>query len=89
MRNMATRIAATKLARGLGDVLGRIRYRGESFLVERNGVLVARIEPVTPGRLPCLREVVEAWSAVEADPDFAEDLATVAAADAPVLDPWA
>ena len=89
MRNMATRIGATTLARGLGDVLGRIRYRGESFLVERNGVLVARIEPVTPARLPRLREVVGAWSSIEADPEFAEDLATVGDADAPAHDPWA
>jgi antitoxin (DNA-binding transcriptional repressor) of toxin-antitoxin stability system len=86
---MATRIGATRLARRWGDVLRRIRYRRESFLVERNGVLVARIEPVRPVRLPSLREVVEAWSAVEADPDFAEDLATVGAADAPALDPCA
>jgi antitoxin (DNA-binding transcriptional repressor) of toxin-antitoxin stability system len=86
---MATRIGATRLARGLGDVLGRIRYRGESFLVERNGVLVARIEPVTPVRLPSLREVVDAWSSVDADSDFAEDLTSVGAADAPAHDPWA
>lgn len=86
---MATRIGATKLARGLGDVLGRIRYLGESFLVERNGVLVARIGPVTPARLPRLSEIIDAWSSTEADPDFAEDLTKVGAADAPARDPWA
>jgi antitoxin (DNA-binding transcriptional repressor) of toxin-antitoxin stability system len=86
---MATRIGATKLARELGDVLGRIRYRGESFLVERNGVLVARIGPVTPARLPRLREVVDAWSSIETDPEFADDLTSVGAADAPAHDPWA
>lgn len=77
---MATRIAATRLARGLGDVLGRIRFRGESFLIERNGVLIARIGPVTHGKPPRLREVVEAWASVEADPQFAQDLAAVEAA---------
>jgi antitoxin (DNA-binding transcriptional repressor) of toxin-antitoxin stability system len=86
---MATRIAATRLARGLGDVLGRIRYRGESFLIERNGVLVARIGPVTPDKPPRLREVVEAWASVEADPQFARDLAAIGAADTPARDPWA
>lgn len=86
---MATRIAATRLARGLGDVLGRIRYRGESFLVERNGVLVARIGPVKPDRPPRLREVLAAWDSVEADDRFAEDLAAVGAADSPARDPWA
>jgi hypothetical protein len=38
-------------------------------------------------RLPGLREVVEAWSSVEADPDFADDLATVGAAAAPAHGP--
>lgn len=85
---MATRIAATRLARSLGDVLGRIRYRGESFLIERNGVLVARIGPVTPERPPRLRELVEAWTSVEADPEFARDLAAIGAADTPADDPW-
>ena len=84
---MATRIAATRLARGLGDVLGRIRYRGESFLIERNGVLVARIGPVAPETPPRLRDIVEAWSCVEADAEFARDLAAVAAAAAPARDP--
>jgi antitoxin (DNA-binding transcriptional repressor) of toxin-antitoxin stability system len=86
---MATRIAATRLARGLGDVLGRIRYRGESFLIERNGVLVARIGPVTPDKPPRLREVVEAWTAIEADDQFAEDLTAIGAADTPARNPWA
>ncbi len=88
MRNMK-KIGATQLARGLGDVLGRIRYRGESFLVERNGVLVARIGPVNPSGLPRLREVFDAWSSIDADPEFADDLASVGAADAPAHDPWA
>ena len=86
---MATRIGATKLARGLGDVLGRIRYRGESFLVERNGVVVARIEPMAAAGLPRLREVLDAWASVDAGPGFADDLERVGAADAPAQDPWA
>ncbi len=43
---MEYRISATELARRLGDILGRIRYRSESFIVERNGRPVARIGPV-------------------------------------------
>ena len=85
---MAARISATRLARGLGDVLGRIRYRGESFLIERNGVVVARMGPVQPAEPARLRDVVEAWTSVEADPRFAEDLAAVGAADTPARDPW-
>lgn len=85
---MPTRIAATQLARGLGDVLGRIRYRGESFLIVRNGVVVAKMGPVTPESPPQLSEVLKAWVSMQADPQFSEDLAAVGNADVPVENPW-
>ena len=86
---METRISATELARRLGDILGRIRYRGESFLIERSGRPVARIAPA-PGATPAtLREALAAWSlAAEPDPTFADDLARVKAEDRPPADPW-
>ncbi len=85
---METRIPATRLARNLGDVLGRIRYRGESFLIERNGVAVARLGPVTPEAPARLRDVVAAWSSVGADDDFGGDLAAIGSADEPAEIPW-
>ncbi len=42
---MPTRIRATDLARNLSDVLNRVRYRGEHFVVERNGEPVATLSP--------------------------------------------
>lgn len=42
---MVTRITATELSRSLSDVLSRVQYRGESFVIERNGREVARLEP--------------------------------------------
>lgn len=30
------RISASELARRLGDILGRVRYRSETFVVERH-----------------------------------------------------
>jgi antitoxin (DNA-binding transcriptional repressor) of toxin-antitoxin stability system len=86
---METKIPATRLARGLGDILGRIRYRGESFLVQRNGELVARIGPVRTSARPRLSEVVRVWSSVAADPGFALDLETIGKTDIPVDNPWA
>ncbi len=52
---MELRISVTDLARRLGDVLGRVRYRGDSFLVERNGALVAGKD--RPGRSADARSV--------------------------------
>jgi antitoxin (DNA-binding transcriptional repressor) of toxin-antitoxin stability system len=84
------RIAATELARRLGDVLGRVRYRGDSFLVERNGDAVARLVPLAEGSVTSLGEALSAWR-VAGDPEaaFADDLERVAAADRPPEDPWA
>ena len=42
---METRITATELARSLSDILNRIQYRGERFVVERNGKPIATINP--------------------------------------------
>jgi len=42
-----TTITATQLAKSLSDVLNRVRYRGEEFVVERNGEAVARLVPAT------------------------------------------
>jgi antitoxin (DNA-binding transcriptional repressor) of toxin-antitoxin stability system len=45
-----TRITATELARNLSDILNRVRYRGESFEVLRNGEVVAELRPSQAGR---------------------------------------
>jgi prevent-host-death family protein len=42
---METRISATEAARRFSDVLNRVRYKGEEFLVERSGQPVCRIVP--------------------------------------------
>jgi prevent-host-death family protein len=84
------RISATALSRRLGDVLGRVRYRGESFLVERNGEPVARVVPVAAGSLTTLEEAFAAWrSTGRPEQSFADDLARIGALDRPPRDPWA
>ena len=42
---METTITATELGRNLSSVLNRVRYRRESFRVERNGEVVATLVP--------------------------------------------
>jgi prevent-host-death family protein len=41
-------ITATELARNLSDVLNRVKYRGETYVIERNGERVATLTPPTP-----------------------------------------
>jgi len=82
------RISATELARTLGDVLARVRYRGDSFVVERNGTVVARLVPATEKRAT-LAEVFAAWrSAGPPDPEFADALEEIDSLDWPPDDPW-
>jgi prevent-host-death family protein len=87
---MESRISATELARRLGDVLGRVRYRGDSFLVERNGAPVARLVPAYEGSISTVREALAAWRAAgTADSSFADDLERIGAADRAPEDAWA
>ena len=86
---MEHRISATELARRLGDVLGRVRYRGDSFVVERNGEPVARLSPLPAGSATSLREALAAWrSAGAPEAEFADDLERVGAVDRAPEDPW-
>ena len=43
-------MSATAAARNFSDLLNRVSYRGDTFIVERGGVAVAEIRPVGPGR---------------------------------------
>ena len=54
---MTTRISATEAVRTFSDLLNRIRYRGEEFVIERAGEPICRMTPAAaPGRLT-LREL--------------------------------
>jgi prevent-host-death family protein len=81
-------ITATELARNLGDVLAKVRYRRESFVIERNGVAVARIVPVERDRTATLADLIAIWTSFEPDPEFADDLERVNKADRPPENPW-
>jgi len=72
---MATRITATELARNLSDILNRARYKGERFVIERNGETLATLEPAT--KTPSWREFVEWWVNNRPDDKFADDLEAI------------
>jgi len=86
---MEARITATELARSLGDVLSRVWYRGEVFVIERNGKAVARLGPVPSTATPSLRGGLLAWRRAGAtDAEVADDLERIGAADRPPCNPW-
>lgn len=78
------RISATELARSLSDVLNRVRYRGEEFVVERGGEPVARIGPTGSPRTLTLKEFVDLLRrAPRPDEAFADDLERIHSAQPP------
>ena len=44
------RLSATEASRNFSEILNLVRYRGESFLVERGGEPACEIKPATPPR---------------------------------------
>jgi prevent-host-death family protein len=85
---MEYRISATELARNVGSVVGRVRFRGDSFVVERNGRPVARVLPAAGASPVSLGEALSAWRAAgEPERDFAAGLERVGALDRVADDP--
>ena len=72
---MESKITATNLAKSLSDILNRIQYRGERFIIERNGEPIATLAPTSaPSRLT-LRELADQLGDLCLPGDgFAEDL---------------
>jgi len=55
---METTITATELAKRLSDVLNRVKYRGERFVVQRNGETIATIAPAKDRPATTARELI-------------------------------
>jgi antitoxin (DNA-binding transcriptional repressor) of toxin-antitoxin stability system len=78
---METKITATELAKNLSDILNRIRYRGERFVVERNGEPVASLAPISAPPGITVQEFLDRLGHLELPGDgFADDLEAIQAA---------
>jgi antitoxin (DNA-binding transcriptional repressor) of toxin-antitoxin stability system len=86
---MEQRITASELAKNLSDVLNRVRYRGEHFLVERNGMPVATLSPAIPVVPPItLSEAARRLAGLKMPGEgFADDLEAIQAAQPPLEPP--
>lgn len=75
---MERRITATELARNLSDILNRARYKGERFVIERNGEAVAVLAPPNIPRPVSLRDIADKLAKIpRPDPQFADDLEAI------------
>lgn len=86
---MEHHISSTELARRLGDILGRIRYLRDSFVIERNGDPIALLTPIPGESVATVREGLTAWAeSGEPDAAFADALKRVSTEDRVPKDPW-
>jgi hypothetical protein len=86
MDTKETKLTATQLARSLSDVLNRVQYNGERFVIERNGQVVATLQPSAVTRKgPTLEEFLKALEhAPRLDDEFEHELREIRAAQPPM-----
>lgn len=71
----AKRITAAHAARSFSEILNRVKYRGESFVVERNREPVCRIEPVAKRQPLTTDNLAAFWHTLpRPDPQYLDDL---------------
>ena len=47
---VSRRLSATEASRNFSELLNRVRYRGESFIIERGGEPICELKPAGPPR---------------------------------------
>ena len=87
---MSERVTATEAARRFSDLLNRVRYGRETFVVVRGGEEIAQISPAQPQQTLTLRQLVEKMRhADRPDSRFADDLEEIQASQPPMGEaPW-
>jgi antitoxin (DNA-binding transcriptional repressor) of toxin-antitoxin stability system len=73
---MTSRVSVTELLRNFSDILGRVRFRGERFIILRGGKPVAELGPTVEAPLVRLRDLSGILSSLpHLDPEEVEQLA--------------
>ncbi len=87
---MSHRVTATEAARQFSDLLNRVRYEGETFVITRGGEEIGQLSPTSPDRPMTLRGLFEILKRESSpDPDFADDLETIQRDQPPAGEaPW-
>lgn len=87
---MPTHLSATQAVRAFSDLLNRIRYRGEEFVVERAGEPVCRMTPAAPAKSLSMRALVSLLREIpKPDPGYASDVRRAAGNQGrPPRSPW-
>jgi len=87
---VTTRVSATEAVRSFSDLLNRIRYRGEEFVVERAGEPVCRMTPAAPVKILSLRDLASLLREIpKPDAGYASDVRKASRSQKrPPRSPW-
>ena len=87
---MITHLSATDAVRSFSDLLNRIRYRGEEFVVERAGEPVCRMTPAAPAKTLSFRDLaILLRDTPQPDAGYASDVRRAARGQGrPPRSPW-
>jgi antitoxin (DNA-binding transcriptional repressor) of toxin-antitoxin stability system len=86
---MPERVTIAQLSEHLADLLTRVREKGESFSIEREGSVIATLAPAGDGaKANSWREFVERYRELpRPDDEFADDLDAIHSAQGPAKPP--
>ena len=70
-------VSATRAAREFSELLNRVRYRGETFVIERGGEPVGRLTPAAPPKCTLADFVAFLRDSPKPDPGYWETLAVI------------
>ena len=71
---MESHISATQAARSFSELINRVKYRGEEFVIERGGKPICRLVPARPRKFTLGDMVKLLRTAPKPDPGYWDDL---------------
>ncbi|HMO52324.1 MAG TPA: hypothetical protein PKE26_14185 [Kiritimatiellia bacterium] len=85
---MKTVVTTTEAARHLGDLLSRVRFRSEHFILTKNEKPIAELSPADGSGSARWGELCRAVEMLPLDSAFADDLEKVNRSDRVLNNPW-
>ena len=88
--SVKTRVTATEAARKFSEILNRVAYKGESFVVERSGRTICEISPIAEGKRFTAADFAEMiTSAPRPDDQYFDDVEEIIRNRQPIApSPW-
>ncbi len=85
---MERTISAAQLATNITDIMNRVRYQSEQFIIEQDGEPIAALTPTpSPRKTTTFQELADALRDIPSpDPGFADDVEAIQRSQPPAWD---